>query len=194
MIKFTPPHRSLLLLLALCLTIGLSTLGFLLVTLTKSQMPNDTDVMARLNTLQSQLTTLEHSINKPLPKEITQLSERLEHLKKATADELNQTITHTEATLSNQLDSIQTVVNHLDAKASPTKYLRPENLPFNIVSLDSIQQIPVASIAYDFKIIPLEKNDVMAGWTLISLDYGKQRLEFENTKKERVLITHEQIG
>ena len=156
------------------------------------------EVMSRLTALQMQLTQVEHAVNKPLKEvnldaitqQISLLTTRLGQLRAVNPDELH----HTETTLQGQLKSIEATINHLDTKSTPIHYLKPENLPFKVVSLDSIQHIPVASVAYDFKTIPLEKNDMLAGWTLISLDYGKQRLAFENSKKERVLITHEFIG
>lgn len=159
-------------------------------------------IMSRLTTLQSQLTTLQQAVNKPLPEinvdaitqQIALLSDHLNQLHTINPEEFNQTLNHTEANLRSQLNAIQTVVNHLDAKTNPIKYVNHKHLPFKVVSLDSIQQIPVASLAYDFKVVPLEKNDALAGWTLIHLDYGKQRIEFENARKERVLITNKHIG
>ncbi len=157
-----------------------------------------TEVMRRLSALQTQLSSLEHTINKPLhevnvnaiTKQLSLLTARLEQLRAVDPETLHLT----EKTLSGQLNSIQTVVNHLDKTTTPIQYLKPEALPFKVISLDSIQHIPVASVAYDFKVIPLEKGEMLAGFTLIGLDYGKQRLEFENRKKERILISHEQIG
>ena len=69
-----------------------------------------------------------------------------------------------------------------------------KSLPFAIVSIDSIQQVPVASVTYDYKTIPLEKGDALAGWKVVSVDYSKQRLELENAQSERVLVTHEHVG
>ena len=76
----------------------------------------------------------------------------------------------------------------------PAKYLSPKQLPFQVLSLDSIQSIPVATIAYDFKTLSLEKGDALGGWRVVVIDYGKQRIKFENTQKERVLITHQHMG
>ena len=83
---------------------------------------------------------------------------------------------------------------HLEEKKTSLKYLPVQSLPFSVISLDSIQHVSVATIAYDFKHVPLEKGDSLAGWRVISIDYGTQHMEFENTKKERVLVTLNQIG
>ena len=107
---------------------------------------------------------------------------------------VDQALNQTEATLAKRLDAIQEIVRHLDSKQVAIKYLDPKTLPFHVVSIDSIQHIPVASITYDFKTIPVEQGDALAGWRVLSLDYGKQRMELENTKKERVRLTHNSIG
>ncbi|MBA2710133.1 MAG: hypothetical protein H0U57_06040 [Tatlockia sp.] len=167
---------------------------------------NTTLVVARLNTLQTLISGLQEVVNKPTPKtdlttiadQINQLTRRIEKLKSVDSESLNQTLTqtmnHTESTLSSQLDSIKEVVSHLGLAKAPLKYLKAESLPFKIVSVDSIQQVPVASISYDFKTVPLEKGDSLAGWKIVRLDYSKQHVELENANKERVLLTHEHIG
>lgn len=162
----------------------------------------DTLVVSRLNELQSQLKTLGETVNKPLPEvnfdaitqQIAQLSSRLDQLREADSKQLTETLNHTQNTLGQELHSIKEVVTHLDDKKSPVKYVPIKSLPFSVVSIDSIQQVPVASVAYDYKTIPLEKGDALAGWKVVSVDYGKQRLELENARAERVLITHEHIG
>lgn len=162
----------------------------------------DTLVVSRLNELQSQLKSLGETVNKPLPEvnfdaitqQIAQLSSRLDKLREADSKQLTETLSYTQNTLGQELHSIKEVVTHLDDKKSPVKYVPIKSLPFSVVSIDSIQQVPVASIAYDYKTIPLEKGDALAGWKVVSVDYGKQRLELENARAERVLITHEHIG
>lgn len=167
---------------------------------------NTSLLVSRLNILQTQLTSLEEASKKPMREidltaiieKINQLSARLETVKSIDPDELNQrlgeSLTHTESALSQQLTSIQSSVNHLEAKQVPTTYLKPEALPFKVVSIDSIQQVAVASVAWDFKTVPLERGDTLAGWKVVRVDYSKQHLELENSKKERVLITDAHIG
>ena len=164
--------------------------------------PNTQLVVSRLNQLQTQLESVQESVKKPLPdvdlSEITQqinaVSARLEAVRASNVDELSQTITHTETTLAGKLDSITDVVSHLDQRASPVKFVDLSALPFKVVSIDSIQHIPVASIAYDFKTVPMEKGDALAGWRVVSLDYSKQRMEFQNKQNEHVLVTYEHMG
>ena len=158
--------------------------------------------ISQLDTLQSNISKLQDSMNKPasevnlnpMTQQIQQLSQQLDDVRAQNSNHLDQALNQTETALITRLDEIQQMVRHLDEKQSPIKYLPPQSLPFSVVSLDSIQHVPVASVAYDFKHVPLEKGDSLAGWRVISIDYGTQRIEFENTKKEHVLVTLENIG
>jgi len=81
----------------------------------------------------------------------------------------------------------------LNQKQHPITYLPASTLPFQVISIDSIQQVCVASVRYDYKTVPLEKSDALAGWTVLSLDFGKQKIELENANKERVVVTLEGV-
>lgn len=163
---------------------------------------SDALVVERLNALQNQLKKLEEAVNKPLPEvnlngisaQIADFSARLEQLREADSKSLTKAIVNTGATLGEELHSIKAVVTHLDDKKSPVKYLPIKRLPFAVVSIDSIQQVAVASVTYDYKTIPLEKGDALAGWKVVSVDYSKQRIELENAAAERILVTHEHLG
>lgn len=162
----------------------------------------DTQVLERLNALQSQIQSLGETARKPMPEvNLTAITSQIEHLSKSLNElresdrkHLTKTLGQTEATLGQELHSIKAVVNHLDAQKSPIKYLSVKELPFAIVSIDSIQQVPVASITYDYKTIPMEKGDSLAGWKIVSVDYGRQRIELENARFERIVVTQEHIG
>ena len=154
-------------------------------------------LLTHLTTIQKRLSTIEQVVShtdspnlEPIKQQLDLLSNRINQLQTINPAQLTQT----EKILHEQLNTIQTVVNHLDKTTTPITYLAANELPFHILSLDSIQHIPVASVDYDFKVIPLEKEDKLASWKLIRMDYAKQQLEFENSKKERVLITRDHIG
>jgi hypothetical protein len=200
------PTRKGVFFAVLLLAMGTSTLLCLATTHNEQSLTQepatDTLVVSRLNELQSQLKTLGETVNKPLPEvnlnaitqQIALLSKRLEQLRENDSKQLTETLTQSQNTLGQELHSIKEVVTHLDDKKSSVKYLPLKSLPFSIVSIDSIQQVPVASVSYDYKTIPLEKGDALAGWKVVSVDYSKQRLELENAQSERVLVTHEHVG
>jgi hypothetical protein len=159
-------------------------------------------LISTLDKLQSNLLTLQEAMNKPTPhlnlnavtQDIQQLSQQLEAVRAQNTNHLDEALHQTEISLANRLDKLQKMVRHLNTIQKPITYLPPRHLPFSVLSLDSIQHVPVASVTYDFKTLPIEKGDSLAGWRVVSMDYGTQRIEFENGKKEHVLVTHENIG
>lgn len=148
---------------------------------------------ARLNDIQSRVINLQNDVKKPAEKidlsAINQDFNKLTTLIEQFKSNDNAKINENQAELTNKLDAIHQVINSLDKKQHPIKYLPLTALPFHVISIDSIQQVSVASVTYDYKTIPLEKNDSLAGWTVMQIDYGKQRVELENSDKERVLVT-----
>ena len=203
---WTLPSRKGMYFVALLITVGASTALALLTSHNELARPQsvaqDTLVVSRLDELQSQLKTVKETVSKPTPEvnlkaithQIEELSQRVEHVREANNKQLNDSLTDTQRALGEELHSIKEVVTHLDDKKSPIKYLSIKSLPFSIISIDSIQQVPVASVSYDYKTIPLEKGDALAGWRVVRVDYGTQKIELENTNAERILVTHEHIG
>ena len=172
--------------------------GASIVVISATNMHESTMAMSQL---QGKMSTLQDSVNKPvtavnlnpMTQLIQQLSQQLDDVRTQNANHLDQALNQTETTLTQRLDELQQMVRHLNDKQSPIKYLPPDSLPFSVVSLDSIQHVPVATLAYDFKHVPIEKGDSLAGWRVIAIDYGTQRIEFENDEKEHVLVTLEHI-
>ena len=152
-----------------------------------------------LSEIQSQLVGLQQIMKTPSEKPdlraINQNVNRLEtimrELKTKDDGQLNKLVVESRTQLAEKLDTMNTVISSLDKKQHPVQYLPVSALPFKISSIVSIQQVSVASVAYDYKTIPLEKSDALAGWTVLSIDFGKQRIELENNNKEHVLVALE---
>lgn len=194
--------------LVLTMTVG-ALAGF---SMNKTKAPlvesneNEAVLLSRLNDLQSQIARLESSANRPLPEvnlsglesQLNALAEQVKVMKSDHAqnisEQLSKSLNETEHHLGEKLSSIESVISHLDKKTPGIVYVAPEQLPFKVVSIDSIQQTPVASISYDYKTVPMEKGDKIAGWKVVAIHYGQQRIELENNKKEHVLLTEEHIG
>ncbi|HAT1727751.1 TPA: hypothetical protein JBJ13_12400 [Legionella pneumophila] len=158
---------------------------------------NDSDVIShRLDTLQAQLGTLHEEVKKPVEivdliainQDFHKLTSLIEQLKNHNETDLNRLINDNRAELTQKLDVLREMVMSLDKKQHPIKYLPASNLPFKVISIDSIQQVSVATVAYNFKTVPLEKSDQLAGWTVLSIDFGLQRMELENGNKEHVVV------
>ncbi|MGQ3892046.1 hypothetical protein [Legionella sp. CNM-4043-24] len=171
--------------------------GIVIVKSYNSTISKDTDIIGtRLGSIQTQLDSLKLNLQKPVEKldlspinqDFNKLTALIEQIKLKDDSLINQLITENSSELNHKLDSINQVISGLDKKRNSVKYLPESVLPFQIVSIDSIQQVSVATVSYDFKTTPLEKTDTLAGWTVMQIDFGKQRLELENRNKERVLV------
>ena len=177
--------------LSLNLTLAI---GFLLILPKFGHEPNH--INQRLIEIQSQLESLQLAIKTPAEKidlssinhDFNRLTTLIDELKSKDTDQLNQVVIDSQTQLATKLDAMHTVINSLEHKTHPIKYLPSSALPFKIVSIDSIQQVSVASVEYDFKTMPLEKTDTLAGWTVLSVDFGQQKIELENEQKERVVM------
>lgn len=151
----------------------------------------------QLSNIHLQLIKLQQEAKKPAEKtdlrsidqEFNKLSHLIEQLKSQESNKLSQLLSENRSELIRRFDAIQQAIHALDQKQHPIQYLPPTALPFKVLSIDSIQQISVASVAYDYKTVPLEKSDKLAGWTVLHIDFAKQRLELENANKERVVVT-----
>lgn len=172
--------------------------GFYLLTQhTPNNITNISALDTRLNDIQSRVINLQNEVEKPSEKvdltsinqDFNKLAALIEQLKSKDDATLNQLVNESRTDLSNKLNAIHQTIDSLDKTQHPVKYLPITALPFQVVSIDSIQQVSIASVTYDYKTIPLEKNDSLAGWLVIQIDFGKQRIEFENVSKARVIVT-----
>lgn len=185
------PSVKWLILLSLNLTLGM-TIIFLQPKIGHEPTP----IGDRLTEIQSQLNTLQQAVKAPAEKidlssinqDFNRIAALISGLKSKDEAKLNQLVVDSRNQLSNKIDVVHSAINALDQKQHPIKYLPITALPFKVISIDSIQQVSVASVAYDYKTIPLEKTDALAGWTVLNVDFGKQKIELENTNKEHVIV------
>lgn len=188
--------------IAISIALTILTIFIIFLVLNKSVDPviqpdNEMSIVHKqLMDLEDQLGNLAFEVKKsakPLDlntinQEIKHLSEMLEKNNLKGDEEISQLFSENHIQLTQKLDGINQIVNQLSKTHQPIQYLEINALPFTVLSIDSIQQIPVASVMYDFKTIPLEVKDSLAGWIVINLNFGKQQIEFENTKKEHVIV------
>lgn len=169
-------------------------LAAILFPLTRNHEPSHT--LDQLNGIQTQLNHLEETLKTPSEKidalsinqDFKHLETLIDELKTKDERELNQLVIDSRTQLQNKLDAMHTTINSLNTKQHPIKYLDINALPFHVISIDSIQHVSVASVEYDYRTIPLEKNDALAGWMVLIVDFSKQKIEFENSNKERVVV------
>ena len=175
--------------------IGIGLLGMLL----SKTNPEPSHINEHLSEIHGQLTSLQQVIKTSTEKtdlsainqDVNKLATLINEMKGKDDSQLNKLVLESRTQLAEKLDAMNTVISSLDKKQHPVQYLPVSALPFKIISIDSIQQVSVASVAYDYKTIPLEKSDALAGWTVLSIDFGKQSIELENNNKEHVLVALE---
>lgn len=168
--------------------------------------PDLESIMDRISELQTHVISMESSAKKSIPKiDLSAIETHLKELGQVIADReqfdpaelkknIEQRLNQTEQIIQGQLNTLNNAVSTIKNTSNQVKYLSLKVLPFSVSSIDSIQNIPVASIQYDYKTLPIEKGDVLAGWKVVKVDFSRQQIEFENKNKEHVLIKHEHIG
>ena len=149
-----------------------------------------------LNILGEQLTSIQTQLKQPveqpdlspITQNLNQLNNFVQQLKNKDEHQLGEIFTTEQGAIKKQLEGITDLLRHLDETKKPVKMLSASQLSFKVLSIDSIQEIPVASIAYHYKTQALEKGDMLAGWTVFEIHFAKQIIEFENADKAHVLV------
>ncbi|HAT8591694.1 hypothetical protein SC031_02935 [Legionella pneumophila serogroup 1] len=149
-----------------------------------------------LNTLGAQLKSIQTQLKQPveqpdlspITQNLNQLNKFVQQLQNKDEHQLGEIFTTEQGAIKKQLEGITDLLRHLDEKKQPVKMLSASQLPFKVLSIDSIQEIPVVSIAYHYKTQALEKGDTLAGWIVFEIDFAKQIIEFENADKAHVLV------
>ncbi|HAT1762271.1 TPA: hypothetical protein I8Y99_000695 [Legionella pneumophila] len=149
-----------------------------------------------LSSLESRLQVIESKLNQPVKapdlspinQNLQQLGQFIQQLNNKDDHQLGELFTTGQVALKKQLDGISDLLNKLDEQKHPVKTLPASALPFQVLSIDSIQEVSVATVAYDFKTQALELGDSLASWTVVHLDFAKQVIEFENQDKVHVRL------
>lgn len=149
-----------------------------------------------LNILGKQLASIQTQLKQPveqpdlspITQNLNQLNNFVQQLQNKDEHQLGEMFTTEQGAIKKQLEGITDLLRHLDEKKQPVKMLSANQLPFKVLSIDSIQEVPVASISYHYKTQALEKGDALAGWTVFEIDFAKQTIEFENADKAHVLV------
>jgi hypothetical protein len=125
---------------------------------------------------------------KPITKELTQLKNLIQQLQNKDSHQLGDLFSTGQDEIKKQLSQVANLLAKLDEQKHPIKRLPASKLPFKVISIDSIQDSSVASVAYNYKTQAIEQGDSLAGWKVIQLNFAKQLVEFENSDKSHVLV------
>lgn len=175
----------------LCLLL-LNALFIAFITVKQESSGNQTK---ELVTLDKKIALIQSQLQKPIEKpdlspithDLKQLGKFIQQLQNKDDHQLGEIFTTEQIAIKKQLDGVTDLLRHLDEKNQPVKILPESQLPFKILSIDSIQEVPVASVAYKYKTQAIEKGDSLAGWRVLFIDFAKQIIEFENGNKEHVV-------
>lgn len=148
-----------------------------------------------LNILGHQLSSIQNQLNhdtkpdlSPITQNLKQLEAFVQQLQNKDDHQLGEIFSTEQIAIKKQLDGITDLLRHLYEQRHPVKMVPATQLPFQILSIDSIQEIPVASVSYQYKSRALEKGDSLAGWTVFAIDFSKQSIEFENKNLAHIMI------
>lgn len=143
----------------------------------------------QLNAIQTQLRQpcLQPDLS-PITQNMKQLGDFIQQLQNKDDHQLGDLFTTEQVAIKKQLASITDLLKRLDEQKHPINRLPASELPFKVLSIDSIQEVPVASIAYHHKTQAFEKGDSLAGWTILVIDFAQQTIAFENNEKSQVSL------
>lgn len=124
----------------------------------------------------------------PINQNLDQLKKLIHQLQSKDDHQLGNLFSTGQEEITKQLNQISFLLGKIEDQKHPIKRLPISALPFKVLSIDSIQEVSVVSIAYDYKTIGLEQGDSLAGWTIVQLNFSKQYIEFENSDKVHVVM------
>ncbi len=150
-----------------------------------------------LSFLENRLSAIESKLRQPVKEpdltpinhNLKQLGQFIQQLQNKDDHQLGELFSTGQIAIKKQLDGIAELLTRLEDQKHPIRTLPASNLPFQVLSIDSIQNVSVASVLYDYKTKALEKGASLAGWTVIQIDFAKQFIEFENAEKAHVSLS-----
>jgi len=149
---------------------------------------NITDVQTNLGLLQKEFKKPKGNLDmKQIENGLNKLTVKINQIANENETKIKTFIDKSNAKINSKLGSISQRVESIKNKNSK-KYLSVDKLPFSVLSIDNVQEQGVVDVMYSYKNIPLEKGDVLAQWSLKSVDYGLQLAVFENKKHELVKV------
>lgn len=148
-----------------------------------------TDVQKTLIDIKTEIKKPKKTINlSHLEENIDDLSKVINKINHENEMKLKAVINQSSRQLNIKLGELEEKVKSYAPKAQQ-KYLPSGKLPFVVLAIDSIQEIPVLDAAYSNKNIALEEGDVLAGWEVKKVSYPNQIAVFENKNHDLIKIS-----
>ena len=157
----------------------------------KAVMPQNT----QLSTISSQLDALAHQLSNnqayvnldKVQQSLAQLQHQLQNMTASSNAEITKQIHHSTAQLQKQLTGVKHTMERLMQKQHH-RQLAPSNLPFKVISIDTIQQANVVTVSFDHRFLPLDIGDSLSGWQLMKAKADAMTAEFKNDHQQYVTV------
>lgn len=79
--------------------------------------------------------------------------------------------------------------NTVPSEQAPSSTPSPAPLlPFTVVTLDVINEQPFLVVEFDHRIVPLSRNDAIAGWRLEDAEYDTQRITWRSPQGKKITM------
>ena len=152
-------------------------------------------IKQRLKDISDQLVTIRNRLDESgatnfatINRQLASLISEMKELSSESNKMITQQIQKSTAQLKRQLVLINLELSRLQQEQKKIKYLKPAALPFQIISIDNIQQNNVVTLNYNNTTFPIGIDSYVAGWKLIRADFTEQQAEFVNKKSQHVII------
>lgn len=120
----------------------------------------------------------------PIRAEVAELVALIQQRKDSDAASFNTLVNDIKTELASKFENIEATIASIENKAHVVKLLPASSLPFKVLSIDSLQHVGVATVAYGFKTTALEVGDSLAGWKVQEVDFAKQQMVLSNDEGE----------
>lgn len=155
----------------------------------------------KMDDIQAQINKVTLEVKKPKAKvdlssinnQIKSISGELRNIKDESLKAIDKTSEENHR-LSQQIANVESSVKGINLEQTGIKYVDAKKIPFEIFSIDYVQESPVISIRYHFQNYDLEVGETIGGWKVVELNYETQVAEFENTNKEHARLSLNERG
>ena len=150
----------------------------------------------QLNDISAKLANIEKILNNKgayvdidnIKTSLSILIAKVNALSQANDQAITNQITQSKKQLNQKLNTINVELSDIKKQNTPHRVISASHLPFQVVSIDNIQNDDIVSVHYDNHLLPIELNAKLAGWTLIKANTEDQTAQFENKSQDYVNI------
>lgn len=147
------------------------------------------DITKKLANLEEKLSSDGAVVNvQSIQSDIKSIQKKSEQLSEGSNEFIKAQIKKSNEELSAKIDGLSKELASLKAEKKQTKFLNVEDLPYQVISVDNIQQQNIVTVSYDNSVFPMDIGDYLASWKLISADFVSQKAEFVNKKNQHIVV------